>query len=186
MAGNVRGAVRVAVVELDCRVGVPGGHDDAAEVVDGVVQREQCGLLPAPLGRGGREADVHLVGQFALGPQRAERVEVLLELSGHVAIASGGAKNHDVGPVDVVRSRLHDVGRGGGMRSPRLVGCNGGFRGEFADLAQAYLCAGCLCSRLGGFGHLVDAAGGGVVDDRNVDAHGVPFEGGGWLPVRIV
>ncbi len=44
VAGDVAGAVRVSVGELD-RIGVTGGEDDAPEVMHGVVQSENGRLL---------------------------------------------------------------------------------------------------------------------------------------------
>src|SRR5229473_1192221 len=60
VAGDVAGAVRVSVGELD-RVGVTGGDDDAAEVMHGVVQSEDGRLLATVRGTGCGEAAVDLV-----------------------------------------------------------------------------------------------------------------------------
>ena len=103
-AGAVRDAVRVAVLELH-RVGVAGRHQDPAEVVDRVVERQQRRLLAAVVGLRGGEPGVHLVGELALAPLRSEGVEVLLELAGDVAEAGRRAEQHGVGPHDVVRRR---------------------------------------------------------------------------------
>jgi len=74
LSGHVAGSVGISIDELD-RVGVSGGDDEATEVVDGVVQREQRRFLPAVGGRGGGESAVDLVGEQALSPLSAEGVE---------------------------------------------------------------------------------------------------------------
>jgi hypothetical protein len=75
----VGGAVGVAVDELG-GIGEAGGDDDAAEVVDGVVEGEKRRLVAGVGGRGGDEAAVDLVGEPALCPEAAEGVDELLEL----------------------------------------------------------------------------------------------------------
>ncbi len=141
--GDVRDAVRVAVGELQ-RVGVTGRHHDAAEVVDRVVERQQRGLLAAVRGHAGGEPGVRLVGQQALPPLRAERVEELLELAGHVAVAGRGAEQHGVGPDHVVGGRLGLVLGPVEVLAPRRVRGDGLVRRQLGDLTQAHLGAGLL------------------------------------------
>src|SRR5260370_1324707 len=75
--GDVAGSVRVAGLEVD-RVGVAGRDDDAAPVVEGVVEREDRRLLAAVCGGGGGERGRDLAGQTTLTPQRAGGVNELL------------------------------------------------------------------------------------------------------------
>jgi hypothetical protein len=79
VAGDEAGAVRVSIDELQL-IGVSRRHDDAAEVHQRDVEREQCRLLTAVCGVGRRERRVCLVGELALCPQAAERVEEAAQL----------------------------------------------------------------------------------------------------------
>src|SRR5229473_3243259 len=113
VAGDVAGAVRVSVGELD-RVGVTGGDDDAAEVMHGVVQSEDGRLLATVRGTGCGEAAVDLVYELPLRPWAADRVDELFELAGDVAEAGRRAEDHRVGPEDVLGSGFGDVVHGAG------------------------------------------------------------------------
>jgi hypothetical protein len=53
-----------------------------APVVEGVVEREDGGFLPAVCGCGRGEGRRELVDEFAFGPEGTGRVEELLELGG--------------------------------------------------------------------------------------------------------
>src|SRR5258708_26198042 len=66
VAGDVAGAVRVSVGELD-RIGVTGSDDDAAEVMHGVVQSEDGRLLAALRRTGGGGAAACRVAEAPLG-----------------------------------------------------------------------------------------------------------------------
>src|SRR6266446_4944819 len=80
VGGDVAGAVRVSVGELD-RIGVAGSDDDAAEVMHGVVEGEDRRLLTPVRSAGCGEAAVDLVGELSLRPGAAEGVDELLELA---------------------------------------------------------------------------------------------------------
>jgi hypothetical protein len=135
VAGDVAGAVRVSVGELD-RVGVSGGDDDAAEVMHGVVEGEDGRLLATVRGTGCGEAAVDLVCELTLHPGAAERVDELFELAGDVAEAGRRAEDHRVGPEDVLGSGLGDVLRLGRVACPTRVGGNRLVGSELVNLAQ--------------------------------------------------
>src|SRR6266851_10348911 len=176
VAGDVAGAVRVSVGELD-RVGVTGGDDDAAEVMHGVVQSEDGRLLATVRGTGCGEAAVDLVCELSLHPGAAERVDELLELAGDVAEAGRRAEDHRVGPEDVPSSGLGDVLRLGRVACPARVGGNRLVGSELVNLAQPDFGPGLLGALHNGLRQLVHGAGRGVVDDGDLDllGHGVAF-----------
>ena len=153
-------------------------------MVDRVVEREQRGLLAAVVGLRGGEAGVHLVGELALAPLRAEGVEVLLELAGDVAEAGRASRTGRRRPTRCRRASpwarpaiVVDVLRHSGIASIDVVGR------ELVDVAQAHLGAGLLGRRGGPARHGVDGPGRGVVDDRELHGHGLPPGGGRWFSV---
>src|SRR2546429_3966567 len=176
VAGDVAGAVRVSVGELD-RVGVTGSDDDAAEVMHGVVQSEDGRLLAAVRGTGGGEAAVDLVCGLPLHPGAAERVDELLELAGDVAETGRRAEDHRVGPEDVASSGFGDVLRLGRVACPARVGGNRLVGSELVNLAQPDFGPRLLGALDDGLRQFVHGAGRGVVDDGDLDVlgHGVAF-----------
>src|SRR5712691_2192421 len=171
VAGDVAGAVRVSVGELD-RVGVTGSDDDAAEVMHGVVQSEDGRLLATVRGTGCGEATVDLVCELPLHPRAAERVDELFELAGDVAEAGRRAEDHRVGPEDVLRGGFGDVLRLGRVACPARVGGNRLVGSELVNLAQPDFGPRLLGALHNGLRQLVHGAGRGVVDHGDLDLLG--------------
>ena len=87
--GRYAQAVGIATRRKYGLIRIAGRDEDRAPVVQHVVHRKQRGLLPAVGIVGAGEAGGHLVGQHALHPQAEGGVDVLLELRGDIAEASG-------------------------------------------------------------------------------------------------
>lgn len=162
LGAEVRGAVGVAVDELG-GVSEPGRDDDAAEVVDGFVERQKCGLLTAVSGGRGDEGAVDLARQLALDPEAAGGIDELLELGGYVADACGGGADDGVRPLDVGGVRQGDVRGGRVVGGLDRVGLDRRLRGELGGLDQPDL-GPCRLRRLDHHHRdLADGAGGGVL-----------------------
>ena len=163
--GGQADAVRVSVGELH-RVRVARRNDDAAEVHERDVQREQGGLLAAVHRLRRRERRVDLVRQLALRPEPTQRVDEGAELRCDRTESRRRPEDHRVRPHDVI------AGGGGQVLGGLVVGRPRGILGErrritgLGDVPHPHLGACGLGRRRDAAGHRGAVPGGGVVDDR--------------------
>ena len=167
VGGDQACPVRVSVDEL-ARIGVSGRDDDAAPMDQGDVKRQQCRLLPAVRGVGRRVAGIHLVGQLAVGPEAAQRIDERAQLGCGRAESRGRPEDHRIGPHDVVAGGRGKILGGFIIGGPRRVLGERGRIVSLGDVPYADFGARRFGCRRDALGHRRSMAGGGVVNDRQL------------------
>src|SRR4028119_2277666 len=178
------GAVGVAAGLEEHGVGVARRHEDGTPVREDVVQGEERGLLPAVRVRSAREPADDLVGELALEPEPARRVDELLELRRDVPETRRRPEDVGVGPLEVLQLGLRHVLGHEGVVGPTLVAPDSLLGRQLAHLAEPDLGPGLLGTLLDGLRQLVDVASRAVVDHRYFARHICSF-GCKWTRVHF-